>query len=72
MTTFSKTQDGPGWETELQVNHISNTLIALHLLPQLAKIAEKFGGHTRLVIVASEVHALTNFDAAPERLIVGE
>jgi len=62
LATFSKTQNG--WETELQVNHISNTLIAFHLLPQLAKIAEKFGGHARLVIVASDVHALTNFDAA--------
>lgn len=60
LNEFSRTEDG--WETSMQVNHLSNTLIALLLLPLLKKTADKYpGSHPRLVIVASEVHAFTTF-----------
>ncbi|CAL1707381.1 unnamed protein product [Somion occarium] len=57
---FQKTIDG--WETVLQVNHLSLALLSLLLLPTLARTAQTSSGLSRLVIVSSDTHAWTTFD----------
>ncbi|KAJ8487118.1 hypothetical protein ONZ45_g14441 [Pleurotus djamor] len=56
-TTYQETIDG--WETSIQVNHISPALLIFLLLPKLMKTLEAIGPNApspRVVIVASEVH----------------
>jgi len=51
LSEFTQTQDG--WETQVQVNHLSTALLSWGLLPQLAKTTAKSGGHARIVVVSS-------------------
>lgn len=57
--SFNKTKDG--YETTLQTNHLSNTLLLHLLLPILRKTASKFNVEPRIVVVSSEVHSWTDF-----------
>ncbi len=52
----------------LQVNHLSTALLALLLVPALARTAKLNLTHSRLVIVASNTHSWTQFgeDLKPE------
>lgn len=50
---FSRTDDG--WEESIQVNHLSNTLLALLLLPKMKQSATK-DWKPRLTIVGSRGH----------------
>jgi len=54
LSEFIQTQDG--WETQIQVTHLSTALLSLGLLPQLAGTAAKTGGYTRIVVVSSNSH----------------
>ncbi|KAJ3574678.1 hypothetical protein NP233_g1598 [Leucocoprinus birnbaumii] len=56
---YSQTKDG--WESALQVNDLSLSLLALLLLPLVSETSEKFNVHARIVIVSSEVHYWTRF-----------
>jgi len=58
MTSFAHTSDG--WETDVQVNHLSNTLLSFLLLPHLSRTAALSSSPPRLVIVSSGVHAMTD------------
>lgn len=49
----------------LQVNHLSNSLVSLLLLPQLAESAKKHSSLSRIVIVSSETHGW--FDLGVEK-----
>jgi len=64
------TQTNDDWETHLEVNHLSNALLTLLLLPQLAKTTENTGGYVRVVIVASGTHTWTDF--SKERIPSGK
>lgn len=48
----------------MQINHLSNALLTLLLLPRLAKTAEEKKGNVRVVIVASETHVWTKLSLA--------
>lgn len=50
-----------GHESTITVNVISTFLLALLMLPKLKETARRFKRETTLTIVASEVHAWTNF-----------
>ncbi|KAF9447064.1 NAD(P)-binding protein [Macrolepiota fuliginosa MF-IS2] len=58
--SFISTKDG--WETSLQVNNLSSSLLALLLLPRVLKTAKQHGTIPRIVIVSSEVHFWTTFE----------
>ncbi|PSS17125.1 hypothetical protein PHLCEN_2v3230 [Hermanssonia centrifuga] len=45
----------------LQVNHLSTALLALLLVPALARTAKANATHSRLVVVASDTHFWTKF-----------
>jgi len=51
---YKPTKDG--WETSLQVNDLSTSLLALLLLPVMVKTAEQHSTLPRLVVVSSGVH----------------
>lgn len=51
---YSTTKDG--WESSLQVNDLSMSLLALRLLPRITETAKKFDGTPRIVVVSSGVH----------------
>jgi len=56
------TRTGDGWETQIQVNHLSNALLSLLLLPVLSKTATQSpGSHPRLLIVSSGLHKRADF-----------
>ncbi|KAF5363619.1 hypothetical protein D9756_000110 [Leucocoprinus leucothites] len=57
---YSVTKDS--WETELQVNNLSLSLLALLLLPRMSDTAQKFNVLPRMVVVSSDLHFWTNFD----------
>jgi len=61
LTEFTQTQDG--WETQIQVNHLSGALLTLLLIPQLAKTAVNTGGHARVIVVSSGAHRTGDFSA---------
>ncbi|KAF9230053.1 hypothetical protein BU15DRAFT_26218, partial [Melanogaster broomeanus] len=48
-----------GWESTIQVNHLSTALLSLLLLPRMIDTGKTFGSTSRLVIVSSEVHHWT-------------
>ncbi|KAF6753096.1 hypothetical protein DFP72DRAFT_436199 [Ephemerocybe angulata] len=50
------------WESTLQVNHISLSLLSILLLPKMISTAERFNTHPRLLLVGSDVHMLIKFD----------
>ncbi|KAK9452819.1 short chain dehydrogenase sol3 [Dipodascopsis uninucleata] len=50
-----------GHERTITINVISTFLLALLILPKLKSSAEAFDIHPRLVIVSSEVHAMSSF-----------
>lgn len=50
-----------GFESSLQVNHLSTTLLSLLLLPVLRKTSSTLGHPTRLTFTSSEVHMWTPF-----------
>ncbi len=58
----------PVFLTSLQVNHLSTALLALLLVPTLARTAKLNSTQSRLVIVASNTHSWTQFgeDLKPE------
>ncbi|KAL4250005.1 NAD(P)-binding domain superfamily protein [Abortiporus biennis] len=58
---YEKTVDG--WETTVQVNHLSLALLTILLLPRLLDTAKKHGDVARVVAVSSRVHAWTDFRA---------
>ncbi|KAJ7780255.1 hypothetical protein DFH07DRAFT_1026479 [Mycena maculata] len=45
-----------GWETSIQVNHLSTSLLALLLLPSMIKTAQEHSTLPRLVVVSSGAH----------------
>ncbi|KZV80721.1 NAD(P)-binding protein [Exidia glandulosa HHB12029] len=45
-----------GWESTLQVNHISTALLCILLVPLLNKTAQTFSVFPRIVIISSEMH----------------
>ncbi|KAJ7440475.1 hypothetical protein B0H11DRAFT_1750732 [Mycena galericulata] len=51
---FEPTTDG--WESSLQVNHLSTSLLALLLLPSMVNTAVRYGTLPRLVLVSSGAH----------------
>ncbi|TFK25100.1 NAD(P)-binding protein [Coprinopsis marcescibilis] len=57
---FTLTEDG--WEPGLQINHLSTSLLGLLLLPKLIRTAEEFNIQTRMIVVSSEVHMVSQFD----------
>jgi NAD(P)-dependent dehydrogenase (short-subunit alcohol dehydrogenase family) len=61
-------------ESTVTVNVVSTFLLALSLLPQLKKTANKFNTRPNLTIVASEVHFWAKFSEkdAPEGRIFAE
>ncbi|KAF5383770.1 hypothetical protein D9615_003778 [Tricholomella constricta] len=59
-TEYDATPDG--WETTLQVNCLSLSLLALRLLPQMIQTSEKYATRPRLVVVTSEVHFWSNIE----------
>ncbi|KAH7922272.1 NAD(P)-binding protein [Leucogyrophana mollusca] len=58
MTEYEGTVDG--WESTIQVNHLSTALLSLLLLPHLWKSASP-SKPSRLVIVSSDVHYWVKF-----------
>ncbi|KAI0093262.1 hypothetical protein BDY19DRAFT_418080 [Irpex rosettiformis] len=60
LKEYRTTKDG--WEEMVHVNHLSTSLLALLLLPNLVKAAEQHSSTSRLVIVGSETHFWTKFD----------
>ncbi|KAF9485551.1 NAD(P)-binding protein [Pholiota conissans] len=56
---FELTEDG--WETSLQVNDISPSLLALRLLPLMVETAKTHRTTPRIVVVSSETHYWTSF-----------
>ncbi|KAJ3525459.1 hypothetical protein NM688_g8399 [Phlebia brevispora] len=57
---YEETEDG--WESSLQVNHLSTALLSILLLPNLVRTAQKNGTRSRLVIVSSDTHFWTKFN----------
>ncbi|PPQ94445.1 hypothetical protein CVT25_002536 [Psilocybe cyanescens] len=53
-TELNFTEDG--WESSAQVNDMSNTLLALLLLPRMLETAQKHNTYPRIVIATSETH----------------
>ncbi|KAJ7286170.1 hypothetical protein C8J57DRAFT_1461364 [Mycena rebaudengoi] len=51
---YEPTEDG--WETSLQVNSLSTSLVALLLLPVMIETARKHSTIPRVVVVSSETH----------------
>ncbi|KAJ7731222.1 hypothetical protein B0H16DRAFT_1329416 [Mycena metata] len=51
---YEVTKDG--WESSLQVNDLSTSLVALRLLPAMIKTAHEHSTVPRLVVVSSETH----------------
>jgi len=47
-----------GWESSIQVNHLSTALVSFLLLPHLLRTAKAASTTTRLVIVSSDAHYL--------------
>eukprot|EP01113_Clastostelium_recurvatum_P045503 TRINITY_DN7824_c1_g1_i3.p1 TRINITY_DN7824_c1_g1~~TRINITY_DN7824_c1_g1_i3.p1 ORF type:complete len:337 (-),score=34.71 TRINITY_DN7824_c1_g1_i3:76-1086(-) len=62
---WSNTKDG--FESTLQVNHLSNMLLVSLLLPVMQDTAKTHNVQPRIVIVASEVHAWTSYDQRSAR-----
>ncbi|KAF6753523.1 short-chain dehydrogenase [Ephemerocybe angulata] len=59
-TVYETSTDG--WESTLQVNALSTSLLSLLLAPRLVDTAKRYpGARPRLVIVGSEVHYWVNF-----------
>ncbi|KAG5640178.1 hypothetical protein DXG03_009519 [Asterophora parasitica] len=58
--SYDTTPDG--WETTLQVNCLSLSLLALRLLPSMIQTGKNYATHPRLVVVTSEVHLWSNID----------
>ncbi|TFY63392.1 hypothetical protein EVG20_g6340 [Dentipellis fragilis] len=56
ISTQKYAATGDGWESTLQVNDLSCTLLSLLLLPRLIESAKTSASRPRMVIVASEVH----------------
>ncbi|EGO00484.1 hypothetical protein SERLA73DRAFT_181097 [Serpula lacrymans var. lacrymans S7.3] len=56
LNKYTKTQDG--WETTLQVNHLSTALLSILMLPHLIRSSTETS-QSRLVIVSSEAHYFT-------------
>ncbi|KAF7360243.1 hypothetical protein MVEN_00753100 [Mycena venus] len=54
--TFKYAPTKEGWESSLQVNSLSTSLVALLLLPAMIKTAQQHSTVPRLVVVSSEVH----------------
>ncbi|KAI0790801.1 hypothetical protein C8Q75DRAFT_760737 [Abortiporus biennis] len=52
-----------GWESTIQVNYLSQTLLTILLLPRLLDTAKKHSDVARVVIVSSLVHSWTDFRA---------
>ncbi|KAJ3554020.1 hypothetical protein NP233_g12512 [Leucocoprinus birnbaumii] len=57
---YNTTKDG--WETSLQVNYLSMSLLALWLLPRLSETATRFNIKPRIVVVTSGVHFSSRFE----------
>ncbi|KAF9555291.1 short-chain dehydrogenase [Agrocybe pediades] len=51
-----------GWDPSVQVNDLSQSLLALLLLPRLLETARKYNVTPRLVSVTSEMHFWSKFD----------
>ncbi|KAJ7493234.1 hypothetical protein B0H11DRAFT_2190852 [Mycena galericulata] len=54
ITEYKPTKDG--WESSIQVNNLSTSLLALLLLPAMIKTAHEHSTLPRLVVVASGMH----------------
>ncbi|KAF8903502.1 short-chain dehydrogenase [Gymnopilus junonius] len=51
-----------GWESSVQTNDLSTSLLGLLLLPRLLETAEKYNTTPRLVVLASELHYWAKLD----------
>ncbi|THH32602.1 hypothetical protein EUX98_g1572 [Antrodiella citrinella] len=56
VTSFDYNPTGDGYEAQVQVNHLSGSLVALRLLSTLLATAEQNKTISRLVIVSSGAH----------------
>ncbi|KAF9219859.1 NAD(P)-binding protein [Gyrodon lividus] len=61
LTKKYETTDG-GWETTIQVNHLSTSLLSILLVPRLLDTGRRVGTPSRLVVVSSEVHYWANIE----------
>jgi len=57
---YEETLDG--WESSVQVNNISLSLLALLLLPRMIQTSKEYSTTPRLVVVSSEVHFMASLD----------
>ncbi|KAE9405390.1 NAD(P)-binding protein [Gymnopus androsaceus JB14] len=72
LATHKYTQTPDGWESALQVNYLSNALLAILLLPNLMSASARDASLSRLVLVSSDVHyslpSLSDFRNVPNIL----
>ncbi|KAL4250016.1 hypothetical protein ABKN59_005941 [Abortiporus biennis] len=59
LNKYTKTVDG--WETSVQVNHLSLALLTILLLPRLLETAKSHSHVSRIVSVSSKTHFWTTF-----------
>ncbi|KAJ7900599.1 hypothetical protein B0H14DRAFT_2429170, partial [Mycena olivaceomarginata] len=62
VALFEYSATGDNWETSLQVNHLSTSLLALLLLPAMIKTAQQHSTSPRLVVVSSDMHYWVKMD----------
>eukprot|EP01111_Echinosteliopsis_oligospora_P011740 TRINITY_DN3936_c0_g1_i1.p1 TRINITY_DN3936_c0_g1~~TRINITY_DN3936_c0_g1_i1.p1 ORF type:complete len:335 (-),score=69.72 TRINITY_DN3936_c0_g1_i1:33-1037(-) len=62
--TWNFTEDG--FEICLQVNHLSNMLLVLGLIPVMDRTAKEHKTEPRIVVVSSEVHGYTTYPQGKE------
>ncbi|KAI0790815.1 hypothetical protein C8Q75DRAFT_806195 [Abortiporus biennis] len=63
IATFTYEQTADGWESSVQVNHLSQSLLTLLLLPRLLDTAKKHSDVARVVVVSSKASFTVNFSA---------
>ncbi|KAL4252931.1 NAD(P)-binding domain superfamily protein [Abortiporus biennis] len=61
MPRYEQTENG--WETSIQVNHLSGALLAFLLLPHILRTAEETSSIGRIVFVTSSTHGWVDFSS---------
>ncbi|KAJ7104422.1 hypothetical protein B0H15DRAFT_926349 [Mycena belliarum] len=64
VAPFSYEATKDGWESSIQVNNLSTSLLTLLLLPRMLQTARDHDSLPRIVFVSSVVHALAKMDDA--------
>ncbi|KAF5372619.1 hypothetical protein D9758_005246 [Tetrapyrgos nigripes] len=62
VATYQYNATVDGWETQVQVNHLAPTLLALLLLPKMFDTAKRYGTSPRLVSVSTNAHYTVTID----------